>query len=119
MKTKKLLISFLAFLFVMCFFFNVYAAEKAKGKLITNFEKNYVKVIANDYKVHQIYFNKKTKVEATVKSNINNLAIAKEGKSFPSATVTYVIKGGKAVAEKISYQSKAGWGIKKKKKKKK
>jgi hypothetical protein len=124
MKTKKLLISFLASLIVIFFISNVYAEdkkkpEKVKGKIITNLEKNYVKVITKDYKVHQIYFHKKTKVEAIVKAKIDDLAIPKEGRRFPTGTVTFVIKDGKSMAEKISYKSGASWGIKKKKKKKK
>jgi len=124
MNTKKLLISFFVFLLAIFFISNADAEEKkkpekVKGKIITNLENNYVKVIAADYKVHTIYFNKKTQVEATVKAKISDLAIAKEGSNFPQGTVTFVIKDGKSVAQKISYKSGASWGIMKKKKKKK
>ena len=124
MKTKKLLISLLVFVLAVFLIFNAYAqdkkkAEKAKGKIITNLKEDYVKVIAEDYKVHKIYFNKKTQVEATVKAKVADLAIAKEGSNFPQGTVTFVIKDGKPMAQKISYKSGASWGILKKKKKKK
>ena len=121
MKTNKVLISFLALLLVLSLVSYGYSAdksttEKVKGQIITNVEQNYVKVTTDDYKVHKIYFDKKTKVEATVNANIEDLAIAKEGSDFPTGTVTFVMKDGKAVAQQISYKSRADWGIKKKKK---
>ena len=124
MKTKKILIGFFVMVLSVCFVCSGYAkekkkSEKVKGKIITNFDQNYVKVITDDYKVHKIYFHKKTKVEATVKAKIGDLAIPKEGRSFPAGTVTFVVKDGKPMAEKISYKSRASWGIAKKKKKKK
>lgn len=124
MKSGKVLVGFFVVVLAVSFAFGSFAgdkkaAEKVKGKIITNFDENYVKVISDDYKVHKIYFHKKTKVEATVKAKIDDLAIPKEGRSFPSGTVTYVMKDGKPMAEKISYKSRANWGIKKKKKKKK
>jgi len=123
MKTKKILIGCFVMVLAVSFVFVAYAAEKkssekVKGKIITNFDDNYVKVITEDYKVHKIYFHKKTKVEATVKANIKDLETSKEGSNFPEGTVTFVMKNGKPMAEKISYTSKASWGIKKKKKKK-
>jgi len=124
MKTKKLLIGFFVMLLAVSFVFSGYAkdkksSKKVKGKIITNFDENYVKVIPDDYNVQKIYFHKKTKVEAIVKAKIEDLAIKKEGRNFPVGTVTFVMKDGKPMAEKISYKSKANWGIKKKVKKKK
>ena len=124
MKTRKILIGFFVMVLSVCFVFSGYAkekkpSEKVKGKIITNFDQNYVKVITDDYKVHKIYFHKKTKVEATVNAKIGDLAIPKEGNNFPAGTVTFVMRDGKPMAEKISYKSRASWGITKKKKKKK
>jgi hypothetical protein len=123
MKTKKILIGFFVMVLAISFVLSVYAkdkksSEKVKGKIITNLDENYVKVIADDYKVHKIYFHKKTKVEATVKAKVEDLSTSREGRNFPVGTVTFVMKDGKPMAEKISYNSRANWGIKKKKKKK-
>ena len=123
MKTSKVLVGFFVMVLAVCFAFGSFAedkqaSEKVKGKIITNFDENYVKVITGDYKVHKIYFHKKTKVEATVKANIKDLAISSEGSNFPEGTVTFAVKDGKPMAETISYKSRASWGIKKKKKKK-
>ena len=123
MKTKKILIGLFVMVLAVSFAFSGYAdekksSEKVKGKIITTLDENYFKIITDDYKVHKIYFHKKTKVEATVKANIKDLAMSKEGRNFPQGTVTFVVKNGKPMAEKISYNSKASWGIKKKKKKK-
>ena len=86
----------------------------AKGQIILNQEKNYVKVLTKDYKTVTVYLDKDTKVEAIVKATIKDLA--KDQTKLPGGTVTYTMKDGKAVAKKITYKARAKWAIEKKKK---
>jgi len=91
---------------------------KVKGMMVVHPETKDVKVVDKDYQYHTIYYNKKTKVEATVKAKPADMEKEMSQSRLPSGTVTYMIKDGKKVATKISFKSRAGWGIKKKKKKK-
>ena len=91
---------------------------KVKGMMVVHPETKDVKVVDKDYQYHTIYYNKKTKVEATVKAKTADMEKEMSQSQLPSGTVTYIIKDGKKVATKISFKSRAGWGIKKKKKKK-
>jgi hypothetical protein len=114
----------LAVLFVVSFVSLGLAEEKekstkVKGTIIYNPEKNYVKVVSKDYKTVTIYLDKGTKLEATVGAKTKDLANEKDSQgrvNLPAGTVTYTMKDGKPVAKKISYKSKAKWGIKAKKK---
>ena len=123
---KKTLVIILAFLFFFSSLSIGLAKDKkkslkAKGTIIYNQEGDYIKVVDKDYKTVTINLEKKTKFETTVKASNKDLANEKDSRgrtNLPKGTVTYVMKDGKAVAKKVSYKSKASWGIKKKKKKK-
>ena len=123
---KKTATYILAFLLIVSFVSPCLAkdkkkAMKAKGQLIYNEDKGYVKVLAKDQTTTTIYLDKKTKYEAVVKAKEKDLANEKDSRgrtNLPKgAVVTYTMKDGKPVATKVSYKSKASWGIKKKKKK--
>ena len=58
-------------------------------------------------------------MEATVKAKVSDLEKEMKQSRLPQATVTYVMKDGKPVATKVSFKSRAKWGLEKKKKKKK
>jgi len=90
---------------------------KVKGMIIIHPETGDVKVVTEDYQYHTIYFDKKTKVEATVKADASDLENEIKGGEMPVGTVTFVINNGKPVAKKISYKSGIDWAVKKKKKK--
>jgi hypothetical protein len=94
---------------------------KAKGDIIYNAEKNYIKVLNSDRKTITVHLVEKTKYEAVVKAKLKDLARESEERSLPKGTVVYTIKDGKAVAQKVTYtgrQRALKWGILKKKKKK-
>ena len=93
-------------------------AYQVKGMLVVHPEAKDVKVVDKDYQYHTIYYDKKTRVEATVKASTKDLEKEMSQSSLPTGTVTYIVKDGKKVATKISFKSRAGWGLKKKKKKK-
>jgi hypothetical protein len=124
MMVRKTLTVILAVLFVVSFVSISLAekkkkATKVKGTIIYNPEKNYVKVVPKDYKTVTIYLDKGTKLEATVGAKTKDLANEKDSRgrvNLPKGAVTYTVKDGKPVAKKISYKSKAKWGIKAKKK---
>jgi len=90
---------------------------KVKGMMVVHPETKDVKVVDKDYQYHTISYNKKTQVEATVRAKTGDLEKEMSQSQLPSGTVTYIIKDGQKVATKISFKSRAGWGIKKKKKK--
>ena len=102
------------------------AADKKKVKakkikavmMVVHPETKDIKVVDENYQYHTIYYNKKTKVEATVKAKISDFEKEMEQSRLPGGTVTYVIKDGKPIATKVSFKSRASWGLKKKKKKK-
>ena len=91
---------------------------KLKGTIVVHPETKDIKIVTKDYQYHTIYYDKKTKVEATVKTKTSELEKEVNSRRLPKGTVTYVIKNGKPTAKKISYKSGSNWGIKKKKKKK-
>ena len=94
-------------------------AEKIKAvMMVVHPETKDIKVVDENYKYHTIYYNKKTKVEATVKAKISDFEKEMSQSRLPKGTVTYIIKDGKSIATKVSFKSRAGWGLKKKKKKK-
>ena len=76
-----------------------------------------IKVVDKDYNYHTIYYNKKTKVTATVKAKTSDLEKEMIQSRLPKGTVTYIIKDGKKIATRVSFKSRASWGLKKKKKK--
>jgi ABC-type Na+ efflux pump permease subunit len=123
---KKIVISILAMLLVVSFISSGLCeekkkAEKAKGMIILNQEKNYIKVLDEEYKTVTIYLDKKTKYEAVVKAKLKDFAQEKKESRLPKGTVTYKMKGGKPVATKVQYkgrQRSVKWAIKKKEKKK-
>jgi len=90
---------------------------KVEGMMVVHPETKDVKVVDKDYQYHTIYYNKKTRVEATVRAKPADLEKEMSQSRLPKGTVTYIIKDGQKVATKISFKSRAGWGIKKKKKK--
>ncbi len=126
MMSKKTLVIIMAALFLFSSLSVGFAKErkkskKVKGTIIYNQEGDYIKVVDKNYKTVTIYLEKKTKFEAAVKAQKKDLANEKDSRgrtNLPKGTVTYVMKDGKSVAKKVSYKSKASWGIKKKKKKK-
>jgi hypothetical protein len=103
------------------------AADKKKVKakkikavhMVVHPETKDIKVVDENYQYHTIYYNKKTKVEATVKAKISDFEKEMSQSRLPKGTLTYIIKDGKPIATKVSFKSRAGWGLKKKRKKKK
>ena len=120
---KKITMILLVLVFVVSVSSLGLAAEKKakeiklKGMIVIHPETKDIKLVTEDYQYHTIYYNKKTKVEATVKAKTSDLEKEMKQSRLPKATVTYVIKNGKPVAKKISFKSRAKWGLKKKKKK--
>ena len=123
---KKTLICVLTLVFMLSVCSLAIAADKKKVKakkikavmMVVHPETKDIKVVDENYQYHTIYYNKKTKVEATVKAKMSDFEKEMEQSRLPSGTVTYVIKDGKSVATKVSFKSRASWGLKKKKKKK-
>ena len=91
---------------------------KVKGMMVVHPETKDVKVVDEQYEYHTIYYDKKTRVEATVRARTGDLEKEMGESSLPEGTVTYIIKDGKKIATRISFKSRADWGLKKKKKKK-
>ena len=121
---KKLLTVMIAFVFVVSCVSVGFAKDKPKtyklkGMMVVHPEAKDIKLVDKNYEYHTIYYNKKTKVEATVKAKTSDLEKEMSQSRLPTGTVTYIIKDGKKVATKVSFKSRAGWGLKKKKKKKK
>ncbi len=124
---KKTLIWVLAIVFMVSVGSFAIAADKKKVKakkikavhMVVHPETKDIKVVDEDYQYHTIYYNKKTKVEARVKATVTAFEQEMTQSRLPAGTVTYVIKDGKPVATKISFKSRAKWGLKKKTKKKK
>lgn len=122
---RKAVILSLAAVFVFGLLGAGYAQEgkkpkthKVKGMIVVHPETKDIKVVDKAYQYHTIYYNKKTRVEATVKAKTADLEKEMSQSRLPSATVTYIVKDGKKIATKISFKSRASWGLKKKKKKK-
>jgi hypothetical protein len=91
---------------------------KLKGMIVVHPETKDIKVVDKQYQYHTIYYNKKTKVTATVKATTKEMEKEMTQSRLPKGSVTYIIKDGKKIATKISFTSRAKWGLKKKKKKK-
>ncbi len=121
---KKLLTVMIAFVFVVSCISVGFAqgkpkTYKLKGMMVVHPATRDIKLVDKNYEYHTIYYNKKTKVTATVKAKTSDLEKEMSQSRLPKGTVTYIIKGGKKIATKVSFKSRAGWGLKKKKKKKK
>jgi len=114
---KKALIFLTGSLLIMALSVSALAEEqKVTGMIIIHPKTKDIKVVTKDYQYQTVYYDKKTKVEATVGAKLSDLE--KEVKNnLPQGTVSYVIKDGKPVVTKISYKSKENWGIQKKAKK--
>ena len=122
--TKKTLTLLLAVVFVVSCVSVGFAKDKPKtyklkGMMVVHPETKDIKVVDKNYEYHTIYYNKKTSVQATVKAKTSDLEKEMSQSRLPTGTVTYIIKDGKKIATKVSFKSRAGWGLKKKKKKKK
>ncbi|EFK97042.1 secreted protein [sediment metagenome] len=92
------------------------AEEKiVSGMIVVHEETGDIKVVTKNYEYVTVYFDKKSKVEATVKASMEDLA--QETSNLPNGTVIFVMENGKPVAKKISYKAKANWVIDKTKKK--
>ena len=122
--TKKTLTLLMAVVFVVYCVSVSFGADKkkpkeykVKGMMVVHPETKDIKVVDKDYQYHTIYYNKKTRVEATVRAKTADLEKEMSQSRLPTGTVTYIIKDGQKVATKVSFKSRAGWGIKKKKKK--
>jgi len=89
-----------------------------KGMMVVHPKTKDIKVVDKDYNYHTIYYDKKTSVTATVKAKTSDLEKEMTQSQLPTGTVTYILKDGKKIATKVSFKSRAGWGLKKKKKKK-
>ncbi len=85
-------------------------ALKAKGELIPHPEENDVKVLLENYETITVTVTDKTKIEASVKSKLDNMAKEAEFK-LPKGEVTYTIVDGKPVATRITYGSGAVWNF--------
>ena len=124
---KRTLVCMLAIVFMVSVGSLAIAADKKKVKakkikavhMVVHPETRDIKVVDKDYQYKTIYYNKKTKVTAQVKARISDFEKEMTQSRLPAGTVTYVIKDGKPMATKISFKSRAKWGIKKKTKKKK
>jgi hypothetical protein len=121
---KKLLTVMIAFVFVVSCISVGFAKDKPKtyklkGMMVVHPDTKDIKVVDKNYEYHTIYYNKKTRVQATVKAKTSDLEKEMSQSRLPRGTVTYIIKDGKKIATKVSFKSRAGWGLKKKKKKKK
>ncbi len=86
------------------------AALKAKGELIPHPEEKDVKVLLDNYETITVTVTDKTKIEASVKSKLDNMAKEAEFK-LPKGEVTYTIVDGKPVATRITYGSGAVWNF--------
>ena len=120
MKRKALQIVSLTLMFTVALSLTAFAKDKAlkaKGQLVYNPDKNYVKVMDKNYKVIIIYLDKKTGFEATVKAKKKDFAQELTQSRLPKGTVTYKEKDGKLIATKVSYKGRVKWGIVKAKKK--
>jgi len=81
-----------------------FAADKKKVKakkikavmMVAHPETKDIKVVDENYQYHTIYYNKKTKVEATVKAKISDFEKEMSQSQLPKGTVTYIIKDGPA-----------------------
>ncbi len=121
---KKLLTVMIAVVFVVSCLSVGFAKDKPKthklkGMMVVHPDTKDIKLVDKNYEYHTIYYNKKTRVTATVKAKTSDLEKEMSQSRLPTGTVTYIIKGGKKIATKVSFKSRAGWGLKKKKKKKK
>ena len=119
---RKMLVHCMFLIVVFFLVSTAIAGEKAeektvKGMIVLHEDTGDVKIVTKDYEYVTVYFDKKTKVEATVKSSIADLAKEPATKRLPKGTVTFVMKDGKPVAKKISYKARTKWAIKKKAKK--
>ena len=90
---------------------------KLKGMMVVHPKTKDIKLVDKNYEYHTVYYNKKTSVQATVKAKTSDLEKEMSQSRLPTGTVTYIIKDGKKIATKVSFKSRAGWGLKKKKKK--
>jgi len=122
--TKKTLALLLAVVIVGLCISAGFAADKqkpkeyeVKGMMVVHPETKDIRVVDKQYQYHTVYYNKKTAVQATVKAKTGDLEKEMSQSQLPTGTVTYIIKDGKKIATKISFKSRAGWGLKKKKKK--
>jgi protein involved in sex pheromone biosynthesis len=121
---KKTIICALTIVFMVSVCSPAIAADKKKVKakkikavlMVVHPETRAIKVVDENYQYHTIYYNKKTKVEATVKAKIRDFEKEMSQSRLPKGTGTYIIKDGKPIATKVSFKSRAGWGLKKKKK---
>ena len=120
--TKKTLTLLLVVVFVVSCVSVGFAEDKPKthklkGMMVVHPETKDIKVVDKNFEYHTIYYNKKTKVEATVKAKTSDLEKEMKQSRLPTGTVTYIIKDGKKIATKSTFKSRAKWGLKKVKKK--
>jgi hypothetical protein len=113
-KRSLTVIVVLVFVVTVCSLVLAAEKKKVKGMIAVHPDKKDMKVIADDFSYDVIYYNKKTKVEATVKAKISDFEKEMKQSRLPKGTVTYIIKDGKKIATKVSFKSRASWGIKKK-----
>lgn len=112
--TRKMSAGLLFLIFVLVQASAGMAEEKAeektvKGMIVLHEETGDIKIVTENYEYVTVHFDKKTKVEATVKASIEDLA--QETRRLPDGAVTFVMKDGKPVAKKISYKARANWAI--------
>jgi len=84
------------------------APLRVRGELIPHPESNDVKVLMENYDTLVITVNDKTRIEASVKAEINDMAKEAEIK-LPRGEITYTIVDGKPVATRITYSSGETW----------
>jgi hypothetical protein len=84
------------------------APLRARGGLIPHPETNDVKVLLENYDTLVITVNEKTRVEASVKAKLDDMAKEAELR-LPKGEVTYTVVDGKPVATRITYGSNETW----------
>ena len=86
------------------------APLRVKGELIPHTDSNDVKVLMENYDTLVIMVNEKTRIEASVKAKIDDMAKEAEIK-LPKGEVTYTVVDGKPVATRITYSSGETWNM--------
>jgi hypothetical protein len=86
------------------------APMRIKGDLIPHPDSSDVKVLTEKFETLVIIVDEKTRIEASVKAKIDDMA--KEAAfRLPKGEVTYTVVDGKPVATRITYSSGETWDM--------
>jgi hypothetical protein len=86
------------------------APLRIRGELIPHPDTNDVKVLTENYETLVITVDGKTRIEASVKAKLDDMAKEAEF-TLPRGEVTYTVVDGKPVATRITYGSGATWNM--------